>query len=85
MLVSISVAALLAALFTFRFRTWQHPAWGLAYFVFFAVVESVAQNHFLAPGTLPNEIAYICLPLTGLFVALTVALRRYEANNPSPP
>ncbi len=85
MLVSLSVAALLAAMFTFRFRTWQHPLWGLAYFTLFAVVESVAQNVFLPAGTLPNEIAFICLPLAAIFVALTFALRKYEADNPSRP
>lgn len=77
MLVSVSIAALLTAMFMFRYRT-RHPGWGIGYFVAIGLVEVVIHHFFLPPGALPHEVALICFPLAALFFVLAGVVRKLE-------
>lgn len=78
LIVAGSIALLLTAAFTFRFRMWSRPGVVASYFATFFALEYAAEALLLPPGTLGLEVTYLCLPLVGVFGLAIVAARRLE-------
>jgi hypothetical protein len=78
--IAASIALLLTAAFTFRFRMWSRPGVVGGYFATFLTLEYLAERLFLPPGALGLETAYVCLPLVAVFGLAILAARRIERS-----
>jgi hypothetical protein len=78
LLISFSIALLLTVVFAFRFGFWRRPWLLLVYYLVFQTLEGVGEYFFLPRDALPIEIAYVCLPLSAVFIGIIVVVRRYE-------
>ena len=81
----LSFAALLAALYTLRFRGWTRPWAVLAYFLFFAAIEIAASHYLLPPGAFGPGLTYVCLFLTLPVLVAAYLVYRHEQRHDSPP
>jgi hypothetical protein len=83
LLIAASIALLLTAAFTFRFRMWSRPGVVASYFATFLALEYLAERLFLPAGALGLEVMYLCLPLVAVFgVAIAVARRIERGARP---
>ncbi len=73
-----AVASLFTALFALKFGYWQRPKLLTAYFVFFWVVEFIADTYFIPPGAFGTGMAVLCFVLAGLVAAATSGVHQYE-------
>jgi hypothetical protein len=81
MIVSLSIASVLSALFCFRFHLWKQPKKVASYFLFFWFLEWGMEYFFLPPDIFGFELAIICFLLTGLIIAVGLFLEKLEKNN----
>ncbi|TPV94438.1 MAG: hypothetical protein B7733_15305 [Myxococcales bacterium FL481] len=80
LLVAISIASMLTAIFAFRFRAWHRRGLLALYFAFFLVLEGVLSWLFLPPGVMGVEVGYVCVAITALFVLAGHVVRNLERN-----
>lgn len=78
--IAASIALLLTAAFTFRFRMWTRPGVVGSYFATFLTLEYLAERLFLPSGALGLDVAYLCLPLVAVFGLAILAARRLERD-----
>ena len=83
-LIAFSVAALLTAIFAFRFGQMTRQGVLGAYFALFLTIEWVAAKYFIPEGALGIEVAYLCLGLTMAFVVAGILRHRYEKSQQDP-
>lgn len=69
---------MLTAVFVLRFRVWERPMQGVAYFVFFAVLDFTAMWLWVPPGAFGPGLGFLCLALTVPAVVAIVLVRRHE-------
>ena len=80
-LIAVSIAAAMTAIFAFRFRVWGKPWTLVGYFALFQALELLAQSYWIPPGALGVEVALVCFAIAMLFaVASSVAKRAEERN-----
>ena len=65
LLNAISIASVLTASATLRFRLWKRPLTLFLYFISFLVGESVMHHYFLPDVAMGIEVAVVCFGLTG--------------------
>lgn len=80
-IVALSVASVLTSVFSFRFRAWKRPRWVGGYFVFFFLLELLADYFVMPPEAMGLEVAVVCFGITGLFVAAIFATKRLEQDD----
>lgn len=78
--VAIAIAAMLTAIFAFRFRPAKRPVALLAYFSLFLGIEWIAGHYFIPPGSLGIEVALVCGLIAVLFVGATILTERLERS-----
>jgi len=75
-----SIAAVLTASATLRFRLWKQPRTLIFYFLFFLLAESLLHRYFLPEMAMGIEVAYVCFSLAGILTMVSIGLRRHEIN-----
>jgi hypothetical protein len=75
-----SIAAVLTASATLRFRLWEQPRTLIFYFIFFLVTESVLHQYFLPEIAMGIEVGYVCFSLAAVLTLVSLGLRRHENN-----
>ena len=78
--ISLSIASALTAIFAFRFRTYKTPRVLAAYFTGFFLLELLAEKLVIPPGLLGLEVAWVCFAIALLFVVATLATRKLESD-----
>jgi hypothetical protein len=77
-LVGLSIASLLTAMFAFRHEAGRNPRVLVGYFLLFFAFETFAEHFLVPPGALGIQVAYVCFALTIPFVAAAVIVRKLE-------
>lgn len=67
-LVSVSIASMLTAVYAFRYRAWDKKLLLAGYFALFFAIEWAAESMFIPAGALGVEVGYVCFAITALFV-----------------
>jgi hypothetical protein len=80
-LKAIPFACILTALFALRFRMWRRPKALTAYFAFFFGLHWFGERYLLPPEAFGWEVAVVLLFITGLLVAVIVALDGHERRH----
>ncbi|MFQ5415630.1 MAG: hypothetical protein ACE5FL_01150 [Myxococcota bacterium] len=76
--VAVSIAAMLTAIFAFRFNAASRRLLLTGYFCLFLVLEYVAGYYFLPADALGIETAVVCASIAALFVGATRIRDRLE-------
>jgi hypothetical protein len=79
--VAISIAAMLTAIFAFRFDAGRRPLALTGYFCLFLAVEWFAGHYFLPAGALGLETATVCAAIAALFGGATYIRDRLENSD----
>ena len=85
LIISLSITAVLTAMFSFRFGYRDRPGVLVGFALLVFIVESIGQHFFLPPGAIGVEVAWICFPLALVFVGVTFLMRRLEGADTPPP
>ena len=75
--VAFSVAAVMTAIFAFRFQAWTRPKALCCYFALFFILEYVCERLWLPPDTLGIGVGVVCLVLAGLFALASWLVHRF--------
>ena len=80
LIISLSIASVLTALFCFRFQLWERPKKLIGYFAFFFALEFLIETYVLPPDVFPMAMAYVCFFLTAIISGMCVLAYRYEKS-----